>query len=237
MARGTQLTVMIEDLRSEVGHSLQASLGKQTRDVLINTLQRTQKRLWNDYSWPFLSIRRDISTADNQRYYDIPADLVFERIERVEFKWGDQWHKIEYGIGAEEYNQYDSDQGVKSYPVYRYDAYEGNQIEIWPIPNVDTNATTGSGKLRITGTKNLSNFISDSDTADLDDQLIVLYAAAEILARQRQPDAQSKLAQANAHYARLKARSAKSEMFILGGKDLPDRYIPKGPPVVANTTS
>ena len=92
MARGTQLTVMIEDLRSEVGHSLQASLGKQTRDVFINTLQRTQKRLWNDYSWPFLSIRRDISTADNQRYYDIPTVLVFVRIERVEFKWGDLWH-------------------------------------------------------------------------------------------------------------------------------------------------
>ena len=43
MARGTQLTVMIEDLRSEVGHSLQASLGKQTRDVLINTFNEHRK--------------------------------------------------------------------------------------------------------------------------------------------------------------------------------------------------
>lgn len=237
MARGTQLTVLIEDLRSEVGHSLQASLGKATRDVLINTLQRTQKRLWNDYSWPFLSVRRDINTAAGQRYYDVPSDMVFERIERVEFKWGDQWHKIEYGIGAPEYNQYDSDQDVRSYPVYRYDAYENNQIELWPIPNDNTNTTTGSGKIRIHGIKNLSTFISDSDTADLDDQLIILYAAAEILARQKQPDAQNKLAQANAHYARLKARSSKSEMFIIGGEIPPNQYIPKGPPVVANQSS
>ncbi len=237
MARGTQLTVLIEDLRSEVGHSLQASLGKATRDVLINTLQRTQKRLWNDYSWPFLAVRRDINTASGQRYYDVPSDVVFERIERVEFKWGDQWHKIEYGIGASEYNQYDSDQDIRSYPVYRYDAYENNQIELWPIPNNNTNTTTGSGKIRIHGIKNLSTFISDSDTADLDDQLIVLYAAAEILARQKQPDAQNKLAQANAHYARLKARSSKSEMFIIGGEIPLNQYLPKGPPVVANQSS
>ena len=91
MARGTTLGDLIDDLRAEVGHSIQASLGKAMRDVLIVVLQRTQRRLWNDYSWPFLRVKRDISMATGQRYYNLPSDVTFERIERVEFKWGDRW--------------------------------------------------------------------------------------------------------------------------------------------------
>lgn len=237
MARGTQLTVLIDDLRAEVGHSLQASLGKATREVLRTVLQRVQRRLWEDYSWPFLKVRRNIEVATGQRYYDLPSDLVFERIELVEFKWGDRWDKISYGIGAREYNQYDSDTDVRSWPVHRYDSYENDQIEVWPIPSDNANSTTGSGQLRLHGIKNLSAFIADSDTADLDDQLLILYAAGEILTRQKQADAQAKLAQANAHYQRLKARSAKTDTFIMGGGEPPYIYVPKGPPVIARTNS
>ncbi len=133
MARGTSLGQLIDDLRAEVGHSLQPNLGKATRDVFINMLQRTQRRLWDDYSWPFLSITRDIAISAGQRYYDVPNDLVFERIERMETKHGDYWSKLKYGITAEHYNQHDSDRGIRSSPIRRYDAYENNQIELWPI--------------------------------------------------------------------------------------------------------
>mgnify|MGYP001235675984 CR=1 FL=1 len=240
MARGTTLGELIDDLRAEVGHSVQASLGKAMRDVLIVVLQRTQRRLWNDYSWPFLRVKRDISMATGQRYYSLPADVTFERIERVEFKWGDRWEAMDYGIGTEELNQWDSDRDIRSWPIYRYDAYDNSgttQLEVWPVPSTNADASTGSGNVRIHGIRNLGNFISSSDKAELDDQLLVLYAASEILARQKQPDAQAKLSQANAHYMRLKARSSKTDTFILGGNEVPGRYIPKGPPVVAITTS
>jgi len=237
MARGTQLTALIDDLRAEVGHSLQASLGKATREVLRTVLQRVQRRLWEDYSWPFLKVRREISMAEGQRYYDLPDDITFERIELAEFKWGNRWDRVPYGIGSLEYNQWDSDQDVRSWPIHKYDSYENNQIEVWPIPSDNANATTGSGKLRFHAIKDLSSFIADADTADLDDQLLVLYAAGEILSRQKQPDSQAKLAQANAHYQRLKARSAKTDTFILGGGEPPYIYVPKGPPVIARTNS
>ena len=217
MARGTSLGQLIEDLRSEVGHSLQPSLGKSTRDVLINTLQRTQRRLWDDYSWPFLRVRRDITVNTGQRYYDLPADMVFERIEVVEYKNGHTWDKLGYGIGRHEYNQHDSDRNITSHPIEKYAAYENNQIEFWPIPNKNTNAADGDGAIRIHGIKNLSAFVAEADLADLDDQLIVLYAAGEVLARQKQADAQNKLAQAQAHYARLKARLSKTDSFVIGG--------------------
>ena len=80
MARGTSLGQLVTDLRAEVGHSLQPNLGKATRDVFINMLQRTQRRLWEDYSWPFLRITLDITINAGQRYYDVPDGLTFERI-------------------------------------------------------------------------------------------------------------------------------------------------------------
>ena len=163
MARGTTLAILINDLRSEIGHSLQPSLGKSTRDVLVNILQRTQRRLWEDYGWPFLRVTRDIDISINQRYYDLPSDMTFERI------------------------------------------------------------------------KNLNGLIAETDKADLDDQLIVLYASAEMLARQKQADAQNKLAQAQAHYARLKARLSKTETFVLGGGEPEGLYRPKSPPLIATT--
>lgn len=234
MARGTSLGQLIDDLRAEVGHSLQPNLGKATRDVLVNQIQRVQRRLWEDYSWPFLRVQRDLTISAGQRYYDLPSDITFERIERVEFKHGDVWDRLEYGIGADQYNQHDSDNGVRSSPIRRFDTYENDQIEVWPIPANNSKAD-GSGKVRIHGIRNLSTFVSESDTADLDDQLIILYAASEILARQKQPDAQNKLAQAQAHYGRLKARLSKTSTFVIGGGEPEGMYRPKGPPLIART--
>jgi len=235
MARGTTLGQMLNDLRSETGHSLQVNLGKATRDVFINLLQRTQRRLWEDYSWPFLSVTRDIAVNAGQRYYSLPSDINFERVERLETKHGDVWGKMRFGITGEHYNQHDSDRGIRSSPVRRYDAYEGNQIEIWPIPAENSNATTLSGIIRIHGIKNLSPFVAEADTADLDDQLILLFASAEMAARQKQGDANNKLAQAQAHYNRLKARMSKTETFVIGGGEPEGMYRPKGPPLIATT--
>jgi len=237
MARGTTLAILINDLRSEIGHSLEPNLGKSTRDVLVNVLQRTQRRLWDDYAWPFLRIQRDLTISSDQRYYDLPSDIVFERIERVEFKHGDYWEKMEYGIGADQYNQYDSDRGITSSPIQRYDTYENNQIEMWPIPAVNSTDSTKNGMVRLHGIKNLGGLINETDKADLDDQLIVLYGAAEMLARQKQADSQNKLAQAQAHYSRLKARLAKTETFVIGGGEPEGLYRPKQPPLIATTGS
>lgn len=236
MARGTSLGQLLDDLRAEVGHSLNPALGINTRDVLINVLQRQQKRLWEDYAWPFLKVDRDIPAQAGLRYYNIPADMTFERIEKVEFKWGDRWQPLSYGIGADQYNQYDSDRDIRSWPLQRWDATDDGRIEVWPIPVQDGSAATTDGLIRISGIRKPRALVADADIADLDDQLIVLYSAAEVLARQKQADAQNKLQQAQAHYARLKARTAKGNTFVMGGgSDGGSSYRPSDPPVVAVT--
>ncbi len=233
MARNVSLGVLIDDLRAEAGHSLQANLGVQMRDVLIKVLQRQQRRLWEDYDWTFLRVERDLAVANGQRYYNFPVDLTLERLEKVEFKYGDRWIPVEYGIGRKEYDTHDSDRDVRAFPVERWKEHENDQIEIWPIPSQNGSLATSSNILRFTGIRKLRPLVAESDLADLDDTMLVLYSAAEILAREKSADARLKLEMAEAHYKRLKGRNAKSETFSLAdGAGTPGRQ-PQGPKIIA----
>lgn len=234
MARNTTLQVLLDDLRSESGHAISSALGKSTQEMMTNLLNRVQRRLWEDFAWPFLQVRKDISLQAGQRYYDIPAGLTLERVQQASVKYGTVWENVLYGIAPSDFTTYDSDRGTRSWPIQKYEAYGLSQIEVWPIPSSDANATTGDGLLRLEGTGNLSNFIALSDTADLDDQLLVLYAASELLTRQKSPDAQLKQQQAQVHYQRLRARLSKSPPVVIGGGDS-DAYKARGPLLIHNT--
>ena len=219
MARNVTLGELIDDLRAEAGHSLQANLGTAMREVLVKVLQRQQKRLWDDYDWAFLRVKRNILTQNGQRYYDLPNDMKLENIERVEFKWGDQWTPLTSGIDGSHYSEFDSDKDIRSMPVYRWQPSENDQFEVWPIPSQNANATSLSGAIRFTGKRDLSPLVAQSDQADLDDTLLVLYSAAEILSREKADDAKLKLSMAERHYARLKGRSSNSDTFTLSGEE------------------
>ena len=229
MARNTTLQVLLNDLRSESGHAISASMGKGTQEMMINLLTRVQKRLWDDFAWPFLQVKKDISIQAGSRYYDIPAGITLERVQKVSFKYGSIWEEIEYGISSNDYSAYDSDTGTRSWPIQKYEAYGSSQIEVWPIPSDNANTTTGDGLLRLEGTGNLSTFVSLSDTADLDDQLIVLFAAGELLTRQKSPDAKAKMGQATAHYQRLRARLSKTSTIVMGSGSDNEGFKPRGP--------
>ena len=233
MARNTTLQVLLDDLRAESGHSVQANLGKATETMMLTLLNRVQRRLWEDFSWPFLHTKKDTLMSTNEQYYDVPTGLTLERIESAEFKWGNRWERVPYGISPAHYNQWDTDQGVQSWPIMRYQAYGDvpGQIEVWPLPSQNGDATTGEGTLRFRGVKNLNRLTAKTDTADLDDQLIVLFAAGELLARQKSPDAQMKMGQAQAHYTRIKGRLSKGEPIVFGGED-PNSYRTRGPIVI-----
>ena len=234
MARNTTLQVLLDDLRAEAGHSLSANLGQATEAMMLKLLNRVQRRLWEDFSWPFLHTKKDIVLQAGQRYYNVPSGMTLERIEVASFKYGGAWVRLKYGIDPSHYNQYDSDTGKRSWPIMRYNAYgdsEG-QIEVWPVPSNNGDATTGEGVVRLKGVLNLKPLSAKTDTADLDDQLIVLFAAGELLARQKSPDAQMKLAQANQHYMRVKGRLSKGEPIVFGNEE-PDQYKPRGPFLIA----
>lgn len=212
MALNTALEELIVMFRAETKQSLSPAQGINTNESAKYALRRVQEQLYQDFDWPHLRVRRDEALQAGQRFYSFPADLNFERVETSVVKGpspSDSWMAVEYGITPAEYNTYDSEADVRVDPVRRWAMYEGGQYEVWPIP-----LTTG-GTLRFTGIKALGPLSADQDTADLDDHLIVMFAAAEWLEANKSPLAKSKLAAAQAHYNRLRGNSRRDPVFTL----------------------
>lgn len=222
MTRGLTLEQLIYNLRSEVGQSTNPAVSRSTRSRFITILNRVQRRLYADFEWPFLNIHRDILMQAGSRYYDFPTDIDMDRAVRFETKTSGDWQKVGYKITNIHLRQYDSDIDERSNPVWRWDYHleDGSdipQFEVWPIPDTNTDATTLENAVRVHGIQKLFEMVNDSDTCLLDADLIVLYSAAEILAKMRSPDSAAKLESANSLYAKLKGRATPSEPFKIGG--------------------
>ncbi len=207
MARKTQLLSLVAQLRAETGRTQNVAVGVDEVENLKEMLRRVQEQLYDDYPWPHLRIQSTVPLLDAGRYYDFPTDMNMDRIERVALKYGGTYYKIDRGIDFSDYSIYDSnaDTPVEASPAQKWDIRftdTEEQIEIWPIPNEDDVQT-----LYFFGTKNLSALTEEADTADLDDRLIVLFAAAELLARQGSKDANAKLELAKARLMTLRRNS------------------------------
>lgn len=230
MSRGTTLGVMVDMLRSEIRDSNNPALGINARASYVNYLQRMQEDLYDDFDWPFLRFAFDKRLQAGERYYDIPTGIVLEGIQAVRLKWGGIWSgNLDRGITPEDYSAYDSERDVRVDPVQKWDLFGDRQFEVWPVPASNSDAVSNN-LLRFTGKEALPSLINDADRAVLDDRLIVLSVAAEILAARKAPDAQAKLQIANRRFKRLTGLSRRTKPFVLGGSSTPNarRY----PPVV-----
>ncbi len=223
MARGTTLQELVRMVREETGQSTNAALGQNQVDALKQRIRRTQEVLWLEHYWPHMRVQRDITTQAGMRYYTPPSDLSLNhRIDTVSVFHNNQWIPVESHISLAHYNQVNPDANERRDPVQRWQLHEGEQIELWPMP-----ATDGV-LVRISGTRNLRPLIADDDIADLDDQLIVLFMAAEVSARQKQEDAGAKLRIAQQHLTRLKGENSKLRRFTTGGRMIRDVQYPEG---------
>lgn len=215
MARGTTLIKLLDMLRAEIKASLNPAHNQQVRDEHVNALQQAQREIWEDYDWPLLRVERQQALVAGQRIYAPPSDIDIDHITRVEVRWGGSWLALPEGIGAEEYSLWDSALDERSWPVARWRIYEGEQIEVWPVPADAGQASDLEGYLRITGKKKLSRLVDDDDTADLDDRLIVLRASLRYL---KQDDRKLALDAYNKRFANLKANYAPRQSFQLFGQ-------------------
>jgi len=213
--RGATLAQMVNDLRIEARFDPDPALSVNIVPLLKRTLVRTQEFLYDEFDWPFLRVTRDINIEAGSRYYDFPDDLNLERVQRMDVLYGDQWRPVERRIDLDHYNAHDSDTDQRLDPVQLWDVIDTGdapQIEIWPVP-----AT--AGRIRLTGIRSLSSLVEDADRADLDDMMIVLYAAGELLATAKDDLAEVKFSQAKARRDTMQGRTTKTRnnRFSLGG--------------------
>jgi hypothetical protein len=212
MARGTQLSSLVDALRAEIGASTNVAMGVNMLPSLKQLLNRVQQQLWESFDWPFAFIERDEPLLNGQRYYTFDNDIDFGRIVSAHVKYSSSWRPVDYGIGPDQYNSSDPTDGEKEDPITRWRHYEGNQFEVWPMPASDECV------LRFKAIRKCPQMVNDSDVALLDDNLIVMYAAAELLARAKSEDAPAKLEVAKQLHQKLKGQGIKNDVFVMGGE-------------------
>lgn len=231
MARNQTLLKLLQDLRSETRVSGNPAHNSNVRESQVRMLQRVQEWLWEDYSWPFLHVERFLPVQAGQRFYSPPDDLTIDRIQKIEVRYGEQWCELTPLIPSEAYSHWDSERDERSWPVSRWRIYENEQIELWPIPDSNADEQSLEGVLKITGIRTLRPLVADTDRADLDDRLIVLFAAAEILAATGAKDAQIKADAAQKRLDHLVGNLSKVKTFKMGGSPSYEAKL-RGPPRV-----
>jgi len=220
--RGQTLGQLIRMLRLETGQSVQPGQGMQNRDHLAHLLARVQSQLYDDFDWPILRIYREEKVRRNERIYSWPDDIDVEEVRQLYDSVSGQWAPMVYGISVDMRNAQPADSA--SDPAIAWQIVDGRQYEIWPKPASDRS-------IAIYGYKQLGQLVNDADKAVLDDNLIVLFAAAEFLARNKMPDARAKLESAQRLKTRLQGRMVSDKrrniIPLVGGKS-PNARIPDG---------
>lgn len=208
MPRGVALSTLRTYLKAEIRDTQETNTAF---DAELNYLLSTKQRDFaNQFDWPFLRHDWDLSLTSSTRYYDIPTQdtraqsvtINFARPVQVSLLWSGTYLDVFYGITTEEYNIREGANETQD-PVQKWqivtnvgEASNPNEIEVWPVP-------ASSQTLRFTGQREVRTLASDSDTADLDDLLLVYSVAADYLLFRNQANAPLVQAKAQAHLARL----------------------------------
>ncbi|MFA5897861.1 MAG: hypothetical protein WC829_01985 [Hyphomicrobium sp.] len=236
MARGTTLLKLLEMYRGECRLSLNVAHNTQQRDQQIAHIQRTQEWLWEDFDWPLLRVERKITLQAGQYLYNPPSDMKIDRIQKIEVYESNAYIPLCAGIDAEHYTSHSTELDERDWPVRRWRINESEQIEVWPIPDADGSAVTFDGTLKLTGIKNLPALIEDTDTAALDDRLIILFCASEVLQSTGAKDAADKRNMANARYMKLRGHQTPRKKFTMFGVGQDESRAPRPPIAVYNST-
>lgn len=207
MARGTQLISLVTMLRAELRRSVNPSVGVEDLYELKQVLNRNYQTLWWAHDWPHLCrFFAPIALAAGQQFYDMPTGLGYERIKAAAVRFSGQYQAVTRGISFPQYAISDPADANTSDPILNWDVRFGNgvseQIEVWPVPASNLQA------LRFFGYATDPKLVNDADLCLIDDNLLVLTCAAEILTGTKSADATLKGQLAQSLLAMITARTA-----------------------------
>lgn len=227
MPVGATLAVLRRQFRAEVGQTLNMAQGANAQGIYDLVLARTQQELWESNEWPHLKYNSDVALSSGQRYYPYPADMDYVAINRVWVKQDTNWCPVAWGIEQPHYNAHGGED-ARSWPIARWAnkaTFAGGktnptgQIEVLPVPSQN-------GMMRLEGQAPPNPLIADTDICVLDSTLIALFAAAEVLASQKNEGAAVKLQKAQQYLRRLLSNQAsdKDRIRVLGGAAIADTF-------------
>lgn len=219
--RGQTLTTLLAYLKGELRDAQETNSPEDATYYYMLSMQ--QRDFCLKFDWPFLVHRWDLTCTSGSYYFNVPTSDIrsqavsinFERAVTVERLYGGIWYPMCEGIGSEEYSVLA--QGSQLDPIMRWrmdtnvnEASNPAQIEVWPTPATDQT-------IRFTGQRVALTLEEPTDTADLDDLLLVYWVAAQILAERGNPRAPIVLKKAQDHLVALRSSYPRNEKPILMG--------------------
>lgn len=227
MARGVTASTVLTKLKAEIGDYAGTNTVRDAE--LYQLMSNKQQQLVMDYDWSFLTRRWDAACAVNSQFITYPtvddvgltATINIDELDKVEVLYNQKYQPVLYGIGSEQYNLFNYQLlGQTSIPIRRWreasnpdDAVQPNTFEIWPVPSV-------AQTVRITGERQPTLITGGTIKVDLDDMLIALAVAADVLSFKNPEKARYKLQQFQSHLRRLGGQSKTSDKIrTLGGGD------------------
>jgi hypothetical protein len=202
MPTGTTLATLRAMLNGETGEEMDEAISPARVAINNQILNNQQSFLFTQHGYLRGKAVVELPVVIGTRYYDVPAGIDFNCLEEpIYTTLATYRYRISNGISQEDYNVFRSDLGVQSSPVMRWQLINISgalKIELWPIPNV-------AQTIVFTGLLPLTQMAADTDTCVIDDLALVLYTAAEYLARKGAADAGAKAAKAKVLMDALKA--------------------------------
>lgn len=218
MSRGTALSTLLIMCRAELGYNTNST----TDDVILTGLLNN-KQLWYEsaFAWPFLRDRVfNVALAAGQRFYSLPS-LNYEAPVVVSVYWNQIFRPLVYGIHLRDYNFMNSlltpPQAID--PCEKWMIISGaetppgivNSFEVWPVP------ASANQTLVFTGQQVVTKMITPSDTALLDDLLLVKAVCGDLLTKRQSPDGGLKLKEAAQRFTQLQsAYPQRDSTFLVG---------------------
>lgn len=217
MARGTTWAVMRSMFKAEIGVELNDSVASGDNARYLQLANNQISWLIGQDAWLLGKTRAEIALTTGTRYYDFPESTIdIDAVDKEAFvKKSDGYrYPIWFGIGQHQFNAYASEARQES-PIRRWDLVNNAgalKVEVWPLPS---EAQT----LMLSGIGIFTPMTGDASTCPIDDLLVVLFMAAEQLARDKAADAQAKLAKAQAQLNKLKGsrQSGYESLSMKGG--------------------
>jgi len=218
---GATLASVMNLVKNEIRASLSA--GSADDAAIKQAIETKQEWLASMYDWAELS--DEWTATANARYVVVPTADVnaaaytinFDRPVTISRKWNSIWDPIGFGITLENYNAYDSDEGVTQDPIqsWRFKPGVRSSIEVWPIPATDTELRF-SGQRKLLTLRN-AGVLDVTKTLDLDDILVSLAVAVDLLAGKPEQSAKAMLFETRFTMVRGANKTSDERFFIGGG--------------------
>jgi hypothetical protein len=196
---------VIQMVRAESRLSTNTSRGIDHLDHIKQLIRRNVQQLAEDYEWQHLALKKESAVSRvvlqaGLRTYAFPAAVNPAKIAQGWVKWGNLWQRVDYGITLDHFSALDPDTNQRSDPVRNWMFYSDIEFEVWPLP-ASNGVANGSGEFAFEGQRKPDTLLQDGDRVDMDDILVSLLSATEILAADGQKAAAD--VKGNAAAARL----------------------------------